>query len=79
MDPEQVLLMKKKFLRQGLTKFENKEEEYFRMVLLSFQLTHKENSKVLTLDYRSLFKRVTAEKLPFFKWHDWLQEMVEKL
>ena len=58
----------------------NKEEEFFRMCLLSFQINNKENMKVMKLDYRSLYKQVTDKHhLPFFKWNDWLKECVERL
>ena len=59
---------------------ENKEEEFFKMTLLSFQLTHKSNRKIMALDAKKLFLQVSEkEKLPFFKWHDYLQKTVEKL
>ena len=59
---------------------ENKEEEYFRMCLLSYQLIYKDNMKILTLDYRSLYKQVMQNNnLPFYKWNDWLKDVVDKL
>ena len=45
----------KKMIRAGKA-IENKEEEYFRMCLLSYQFIYKNNMKVLTLDYRFLYK-----------------------
>ena len=58
---------------------ENKEEEFFKMCLLSFQLKHK-SKKVMALDAKKLFKEVSElEKLPFFKWNDWLKKTIERL
>ena len=58
----------------------NKEEEYFRMCLLSFQLVHKHNQQILALDSASLYDEVTKQrKLPFFKWNDWLRRKVERI
>ena len=71
--------MKKKMIRAGKA-IENKEEEYFRMCLLSYQYVYKNNMKILTLDYRSLYKQVTEKyNYPFYKWNDWIKETVEKL
>ena len=51
------------------------EEEFFRMCLLSHQLAHKHNQKILLLDARSLYQEVTKKrKLPFFKWNEWLRK-----
>lgn len=37
---------------------ENKEEEFFRMSLLTYQLKYQSNQKIMTLDYRALYKQV---------------------
>jgi hypothetical protein len=58
---------------------ENKEEEFFRMCLLSFQIKHKDNLKILKLDYKSLYSQVILKKLPFFMWNEWLRVCIERL
>lgn len=58
----------------------NKEEEYFKMCLLSFQLQNLSNKKVMGLDAKELFVMASQkEKLPFFKWNGWLQKQIEKI
>lgn len=72
--------MKKKLIRQSNEQARDSEEEYFRMCLLSYQLSNKNNQKILLLDPRSLYKEVTKKhKLPFFKWNDWLRKKVDML
>ena len=79
MEMKQALIAKRKLIRQGLNHVENKEEEFFKMNLLSFQLLNKTNMKVMKLDAKQLFKRAQEEQLPFFKWNEWLKQMVEKM
>lgn len=50
LDQSQCLIMKKKMLRQSSGAVRDKEEEFFRMCLLSFQLTNAHNQKILALD-----------------------------
>lgn len=33
----------------------------------------------MTLDAKTMFKQVNDEKLPFFKWNQWLQTHIEKI
>ena len=36
--------------------------------------------KILTLDYRSLYKQVTEKyNYPFYQWNEWIKDIVEKL
>lgn len=80
LDQSQCLIMKKKMLRQSSGASRDKEEEFFRMCLLSYQLANKRNQKILALDSRSLYEEAAKRrKLPFFKWNDWLRKKVEML
>lgn len=80
LDQSQCLIMKKKMLRQSSGAVKDKEEEFFRMCLLSFQLTNKHNQKILALDAQSLYQEAAKRrKLPFFKWNDWLRKQIERL
>ena len=59
---------------------QNKEEEYFKMSLLSYQLFYKNNQKIMTLDYKALYKDVAVQqKLPFYQWNNWLKTKIERL
>ena len=50
------------------------------MSLLSYQLIHKYNQKIMTLDYKALYKQVVdKEKLPFYEWNNWLKTCIQKL
>jgi len=42
-------------------------------------MLNKTNMKVMKLDSKALYKRVQKEKLPFFKWNDWLKDQIERL
>ena len=80
LDQSQCLIMKKKMLRQSTGADRDKEEVFFRMCLLSFQLTNKSNQKVLALDSKSLYEEAAKKrKLPFFKWNDWLRKQIERM
>ena len=80
LNESECIIMKKKMVRQSNEAVRDSEEEFFRMCLLSYQLAHKGNQKILLLDSRSLYQEVTKKrKLPFFKWNDWLRKQVEML
>ena len=77
-DEEQQI--KKNLIKKGAFKAENKEEEYFRMCLLSFQLNYKHNQKIMTLDHKALYKTASIQKkMPFFKWNKWISDQVQML
>ena len=50
------------------------------MSLLSYQLFYKNNQKIMTLDYKALYKDVAVQqKLPFYQWNNWLKTKIERL
>ena len=51
--------LKKEIRRRGMNMVENKEEEFFKMTLLSYQIKHRENMKIMKLDYKNLYKQAT--------------------
>lgn len=57
LNESQCINAKKKMLRKAAA-IENKEEEFFRMSLLTYQLKYQSNQKIMTLDYRALYKQV---------------------
>ena len=57
LDQAQCLTEKKKLLKGKGAMEVDKEEEYFRMSLLSLQLVHKHNPQVLALDPKYLYKQ----------------------
>ena len=74
------MLLKKKMTKFIKSKFDDKEEEYFRMCLLSYQMKYSNNQKIMTLDYKSLYRQVTKDKkMPFYMWNNWLKDCIEKL
>ena len=67
MDLDTVKTLKRKLDKKGVFKVTNKDEEYFRMCLLAYQIQYKHNLKLLSLDYRALYKQaVEIHKLQFF-------------
>mmetsp|Transcript_3882 Transcript_3882/g.6600 ORF Transcript_3882/g.6600 Transcript_3882/m.6600 type:complete len:134 (-) Transcript_3882:37-438(-) len=80
MDERQQQQLRKQLLQRGANYIENKEEEFFKMSLLSYQINNKQNMKILKLDAKSLYKQVSEQqKLPFFQWNDWLKVCIERL
>ena len=54
----QIKLTKKKIVRFLKAPEVDKEEEFFRMMLLTFQMKYRTNQKVLKLDHRTMYKQV---------------------
>ena len=80
LDESQIYTCKRKLLKKGAFTVENKEEEYFRMCLLTYQLNYKSNQKVLTLNYKALYKEAAIKnKLPLNKWNEWLKKQIDIL
>ena len=57
----------------------DKEEEYFKMSLISYQMIHKVDNRVITLDFRTLYNKARRENIPFFKYSQWLSRSIEQL
>ena len=58
----------------------NSDQEFFKMSLLSYQMSNPFDKKVMELDYKVLFKQAsTFEKLPFYKWNTWLSQKIEQM
>lgn len=57
----------------------DKEEEYFKMSLISYQMGNKVDNRVLTLDFKTLFNKAKRDNVPFFKYNKWLQTRIETL
>ena len=57
----------------------DKEEEYFKMSLISYQMIHKVDNRVICLDFRTLYNRAKSEKIPFFKYNSWLARTIEQM
>lgn len=55
------------------------EEEYLRMSLLSFQILHKDNEQIMALDPAALHKELRRQQIPFYKWTEWLADLVMRL
>ena len=52
----ELKMTKKKVIRILNTPEVDKEEEFFRMLLLTFQMKYRENKRVLRLDHRTMYK-----------------------
>ena len=46
------------------------------MSLLAYQLNNKNIQKVLTLNYKQLYKKATDAKVPFNEYYEWLKKQV---
>ena len=57
----------------------DKEEEYFKMCVVSQQLCNIKNKKIMSLNPSVLLKDVRKANLPFFKWNKWLMDHIEKI
>ena len=55
------------------------EEEYIRMSLLSFQILHKDNDRIMALDPTALFKELKQLDIPFYQWNAWIADLVLRL
>ena len=67
---------KKNLLKKKKAFVQDKDEEYFRMSLLAYQLNNKNIQKVLTLDYKKLYKKAVDSKVPFNQYYEWLKKQV---
>ena len=61
-----------------MTQFKNdiksrKEEEFFRMVLLSYQMVNRKNKRMTALDPVALYKEVEEKNIPFYRYQDWIE------
>ena len=52
----QTVSLKKRIFLLTKEKQDNKDEEFFRMCLLQYQMQNKDNLKIMSLDYRNLYK-----------------------
>lgn len=51
-----------------------KEEEFFRMVLLSYQMVNRKNKRMTALDPVALYKEVSeVQNVPFYRYQDWIE------
>lgn len=55
------------------------EEEYIRMSLLALQILHKDNEQVMAIDATALFKEVRRQRIPFYRWSDWIADVVMRV
>ena len=55
----------------------DKEEEYFKMTLISYQMVNKVDNRVITLDFKTLYNKAKRENVPFFKYNSWLTRRIE--
>jgi len=66
-------------LKYKMTIFKNdiksrKEEEFFRMVLLSYQMINRKNKRMTALDPVALYKEVSeVQNVPFYRYQDWIE------
>jgi len=66
-------------LKYKMTIFKNdikskKEEEFFRMVLLSYQMVNRKNKRMTALDPVALYKEVSeVQNVPFYRYQDWIE------
>ena len=65
-------------LKYKMTQFKNdiksrKEEEFFRMVLLSYQMVNRKNKRMTALDPVALYKEVEEKNIPFYRYQDWIE------
>ena len=78
-DKREIMQTKKRMLRKiGDSSKAKSDEEFFKMCLLSHQMTNPADKDVMRLDWKTLYKQVsTDEKLPFVEWNSWLSKKVE--
>ena len=78
-DKREVIQTKKRMLRKiGDSSKANSDAEFFKMTLLSYQMSNPFDKKVMELDYKVLFKQASLfEKLPFHKWNAWISQKIE--
>ena len=61
MSEEEIAKIKKRLIKKGAFAADNKEEEYFRMCLLSYQIKYKGIQKILTLDHNALYRQAAQQ------------------
>ena len=59
----------RKFLDGKQTK---KEEEYFRMCILSYQMMNQNNKRMTALDPEILYNNAQSENVPFYQYNEWV-------
>lgn len=61
----------------GLRK-DDAELEFFKMIVLSVKVSYPEMDKVCLLEAEELFHEAKSQKIPFFKFYDWIKAEMDR-
>jgi len=53
-------------------------KEFFALTCQSVKLNSPHMNIICTINQNSLYERATSENIPFFKWHKWIDDTLNK-